>query len=109
MGGTGSGRRRSEGRRKTTEEVPELDVRRLKRTGVIVSGQEWLGGGPRGLPWIGLEWTPCNYGGSRPWFMCPGEGCGRRVAILYGPTLPLLCRLCRNLVYESQRRATRKD
>src|SRR5919198_6207585 len=21
---------------------------------------------------IQLSWTPCNYGGSRPWFVCPG-------------------------------------
>jgi hypothetical protein len=27
--------------------------------------------------------TPCNLGGSRPWFICPVLGCGRRVAILY--------------------------
>ena len=51
-----------------------------------------------------LAWTPCNFGGSPPWFVCPGEECGRRVAILYGPKSgQLLCRHCRNLTYESQR------
>jgi Transposase DDE domain len=30
-----------------------------------------------------LEWTPCNYGGARPWFLCPMDGCRRRVAVLY--------------------------
>jgi hypothetical protein len=33
---------------------------------------------------VPLEWTACNFGGGRPWFICPGAGCGRRVAILYG-------------------------
>jgi Tetratricopeptide repeat len=28
--------------------------------------------------------APCNLGGTRPWFLCPAVGCGRRVAILYG-------------------------
>ncbi len=105
MGATGAGRRRGtkRSRKRTTEELPAIDVRSLKRAGVITDPeQERVGGGPRNLPWIHLEWTPCAFGGSRPWFLCPGEGCGRRVAILYGPTFPLLCRLCRDLAYASQ-------
>ena len=31
---------------------------------------------------IPLDWTPCHYGGQRPWFRCPG--CQRRVAVLCG-------------------------
>jgi hypothetical protein len=27
--------------------------------------------------------TACKYGGDRPWFKCPDQRCGRRVAILY--------------------------
>jgi hypothetical protein len=52
-----------------------------------------------------LQWTPCNFGGSRPWFVCPGEGCARRVAILYGPPEAgqMFCRHCRDLRYASQR------
>ena len=38
---------------------------------------------------VPLAWTPCNVGGERPRFVCPGvvngARCGRRVAILYGP------------------------
>ena len=41
---------------------------------------------------ISLEWTACNFGGERPWFVCPGAGCGRRVALLYGPGRYFLCR-----------------
>jgi hypothetical protein len=50
-----------------------------------------------------LAWTACNFGGERPWFVCPGAGCGRRVAIVYGPGRYFLCRYCYDLVYESQR------
>jgi hypothetical protein len=49
-----------------------------------------------------LTWTACNFGGERPWFVCPGAGCGRRVAVLYGPGRYFLCRYCYDLVYESQ-------
>ena len=49
---------------------------------------------------VGLSWTGCNYGGRRPWFLCPC--CGRRVAILYGGAM-FACRHCRKLAYEVQR------
>lgn len=52
---------------------------------------------------VHLTWTGCNFGGERPWFVCPGAGCGRRVAILYGPGRYFLCRHCCDLTYESQR------
>jgi hypothetical protein len=54
----------------------------------------------------------CNFGGSRPWFRCPGvvDGieCGERVAELHcppqGPQL-YLCRECHNLGYMSSRKS----
>jgi hypothetical protein len=56
---------------------------------------------------VPLEWTPCNFGRERPWFVCPGvvngKRCGRRVAILYGLGKYFLCRHCYDLRYESQR------
>jgi hypothetical protein len=52
---------------------------------------------------VSLEWSACNFGGGRPWFVCPGAGCGRRVAILYGQGRYFLCRHCYDLVYECQR------
>jgi hypothetical protein len=52
---------------------------------------------------VPLSWTACNFGGERPWFICPGARCGRRVAVLYGPGKYFLCRHCHDLVYESQR------
>lgn len=51
---------------------------------------------------ISLTWTPCPYGGQRPWFLCPGVGCGRRVAIVYGGRY-FRCRHCYHLAYASQR------
>ncbi|MDQ2091376.1 hypothetical protein [Marimonas arenosa] len=46
--------------------------------------------------------TPCHYGGHRAWFSCPAQGCGRRVAILYGGRI-FACRHCHQLAYPSQR------
>ena len=53
---------------------------------------------------VPLSWTMCNYGGKRPWFICPGEGCGRRVAKLYLRKGYFLCRHCHDLTYSSQRK-----
>jgi hypothetical protein len=52
---------------------------------------------------VSLEWTACNFGGDRPCFVCPGAGCGQRVALLYGKRRYFLCRHCYDLVYDSQR------
>lgn len=49
-----------------------------------------------------LEWTPCELGGRRAWFRCPAQGCGRRVAILFGGSI-FACRHCHKLAYASQR------
>lgn len=49
---------------------------------------------------VPLDWTDCNYGGSRPWVLCPV--CARRVAILYGGRR-FACRKCHNLTYQSTR------
>jgi hypothetical protein len=53
-----------------------------------------------------ITWTPCNFGGERPWFVCPGWHCGRRVATLHLPRLgsgrEWRCRHCYALAYTSQ-------
>ncbi|RLA44424.1 MAG: hypothetical protein DRR42_20515, partial [Gammaproteobacteria bacterium] len=59
-----------------------------------------------------FDWTECNFGGERIWFICPAKGCRRRAAILYGGSI-FACRQCHGLVYPSQReshgdRAARK-
>jgi hypothetical protein len=60
---------------------------------------------------VPLCWTPCNFGGSRAWFVCPGivngVACSRRVAKLYLKGRYFLCRHCHNLAYLSQQEAHR--
>lgn len=51
---------------------------------------------------VRLVWTPCAFGGKRAWFLCPAQGCGRRVAVLYGGGI-FACRHCHKLAYPSQR------
>jgi hypothetical protein len=77
---------------------------------------------------IGGEWedvdetvrivrTPCRFGGTRPYFICPGVvngiACGRRMAKLYGPGRHFLCRHCYCLAHaceseDAQRRSMRR-
>ncbi len=97
MGGFGSGIWPRYSARRTTDELPALDVRELKRTGLVHREQECIENVAR------LAWTPCGLGGERPWFVCPSEECGRRAAILYLEDGVLLCRLCLDLTYPSQR------
>jgi hypothetical protein len=49
---------------------------------------------------VGVESTPCNFGGSRHWFRCPS--CRRRVALLYFNYGNFACRRCLGLAYTSQ-------
>jgi hypothetical protein len=49
-----------------------------------------------------LEKTPCNIGGFRYWFICPGDQCSKRVTKLYFLNKYFLCRHCHNLTYESR-------
>ena len=60
---------------------------------------------------VPLDWTACNFGGERPWFLCPGAthgvACDRRVAKLYFKGVYFLCRHCHDLGYASQREALR--
>lgn len=49
-----------------------------------------------------VAYAPCNFGGQRPWFICPIPDCGSRAAILYFRN-SFACRTCHRLVYESQR------
>ena len=62
------------------------------------NGDEWQA---REYP-ARLEWTGCNLGGRRAWFLCPAQGCGRRVAILFGGSI-FACRHCHKLAYQCQR------
>lgn len=105
-----------------------MDIRQLAKAGALVAGAGahcawqrdgrneaavllgaeenalWLEYQVRDKPYcfpIALEYTACNFGGERAWFLCPAEGCGRRVAKLYSSQF--VCRQCLELAYESQR------
>jgi hypothetical protein len=124
MGGLGSGRRWDS--KETTSDYVRFDVRKWQRENLLTAGRLFFhwpwdvelkavhddepslaclyprhGTGLRCEPQrIWIEWTSCNYGGKRAWFICP-RGCGQRVAILYGIG-ELACRHCRQLSYETQ-------
>ncbi len=49
---------------------------------------------------VWLDSTSCNYGGQRPWFLCPK--CNRRCGVIYRAKRLFTCRLCNNLAYQSQ-------
>lgn len=49
---------------------------------------------------IRLAHTACNYGKSRPWFVCPV--CQRRAGVLYMRAGRFACRHCQRVAYSSQ-------
>jgi hypothetical protein len=55
---------------------------------------------------VGIEWTPCRFGGERPWFVCSVAAtepiAGREVTKLYGAGRLFACRHCNRLAYASQ-------
>lgn len=91
--------------RRDAEVVAAIQVR-ADEGRVILVYRHRRGGGhweDEGYP-VGLDWTPCHLGGQRPWFRCPAQGCGRRVALLYlGGSGIFACRHCYRLAYACQR------
>jgi hypothetical protein len=49
---------------------------------------------------IRIAQTPCNYGKTRPWFVCPI--CDRRAGLLYMRAGRFACRRCQRVSYVSQ-------
>ena len=112
--------------RSTVEELAAdcLDVREALKAGVLKGGWVNLRAGirwprirkirasryliqielhnqtvPQQVP---VSWTPCHYGGARPWLHCL---CGRRVLRLFKGFGGYFCRpCCGNPIYESQKR-----
>ena len=131
MGGYGSGKRYGSDRKTLAEQCMCIDIRILKRNGLLEPGSsgswKWQNGCyvdfrttfgavelfykisfnkqplERVYTRVRLSWTPCNYGGMRPWFVCPAKECKRRVAKLYIVRKDFLCRHCHDLAYLSQR------
>lgn len=106
MGGFGSGRySRRYGSRPTIEGagLPSVTVRDVCRTRPRPTPGARLEAlvGDVAIP-LRLAFTPCRYGGQRPWLVC--SGCGRRRLALYLNRRHVLrCRVCFGLVYRSQR------
>lgn len=112
------------GWRPVGEEMLRLDVRKLHREGWLRPGLSFslnwsMGGNPIGSisiltntdsirlmygtkageqvdELVDLDRTPCNYGGTRTWFLCPR--CGRRVGVLFGGRR-FWCRHCHGIAY----------
>lgn len=61
---------------------------------------QYLWQGQQAEQTVHLERTACFFGGTRPWFLCPG--CRHRVAALYLHAGTFRCRLCHDLRYECQ-------
>ena len=124
MGNWNSGRWHLHQRKTTTDEVLRLDIRVMKRQGMLdddgfshtlrwhCEGELLASTGYRledshlildqeGVEQlISVECTPCHFGGQRHWFHCPR--CDRRAELLYRVEGLFLCRCCHNLTYESQ-------
>lgn len=103
MGNSNSG---NYGGKRTTSDMQALDVRKLLRAGQIQAERFAAEGAVltyRGTTQtLRLDWTRCNYGGKRAWWLCPIPSCGRRVAVLYAGRV-LACRHCHKLAHKSQR------
>jgi hypothetical protein len=56
---------------------------------------------------VPIHWSPCRFGGERPWFICNvssnGVYCGRRVSKLYSGGRLFACRHCYRLGYGVER------
>ena len=130
MGGLGSGRRSSySGKPETGDSMP-LDIRKITRKGLLVSGNssswQWLvndrqvagitirvdlqnvvlsyrmkGTGEVVEQRVQTQTSPCHLGGQRHWFTCPR--CSKRVAVLYSPGRYFACQQCGGLAYASQK------
>lgn len=102
MGGYGSGQYGFVGAapKKTVEQCLELSITKLKPNLVPWQKQVRVKFWDRKYALL-LDWTDCNYGKQRPWFLCPR--CQRRAGKLYQRSLQgsLGCRQCHNLTYRS--------
>lgn len=54
------------------------------------------------LSLIVLSYSACNYGGQRPWLVCPMPRCAERAGVLFIYYGNVMCRKCTGLYYASQ-------
>ena len=53
---------------------------------------------------VRFDRTPCTFGGTRTWLLCPK--CSKRVAVIYSAGKHFLCRYCCDLNYACQQETT---
>lgn len=99
MGGQGSGRWMRYESRPTVTAAPIVDMRWVRRNVPLRPGVQ-LGIGQHGAR-VDVAWTPCRFGGVRPWFICPG--CLRNRAKLHLVREHARCRVCLRMTYPSCR------
>lgn len=89
--------------KRTVESCTAADVRQMIRDVQVRAGQESVSlvvdQDLENRTVIRLEWTPCHFGGSRGWFLCPA--CKRRCALVYWIFDRWGCRTCQQLTYYS--------
>ena len=78
--------------------VMRAEADRIQLCYRVSVGGEW----EHVLETVRIVRVPCRLGGSRPYFVCRGTACGRRVVKLYRPGRYFLCRHCYHLAYASQ-------
>jgi hypothetical protein len=89
---------------------PTEGIRVLAKADAVVlvfRSRRWGGGYGQSITQrVPITWTPCAFGGQRPWFRCDvysrGRYCGRRVGLLHSAGGPFACRHCYGLAYASQ-------
>ena len=91
--------------RRDGEQVGSVSVRVADDAERVILTYQWTpyNGEPRHVDCtLRIERTPCNYGGARPWILCPS--CGRRCAVVYfgAPGGRYACRHCARVGYLSQ-------
>lgn len=87
----------------TGESAGSVNVRVTGSPEQVILSYQWTpsGGEPRTMECaLPIERTNCNYGGTRPWFLCPK--CQRRCAVVYFGGGSYACRRCNQIAYYSQ-------
>lgn len=81
----------------TVQAIPGVPARLALRYAACTGTGQWIHVDDT----VAVTRTPCQFGGSRAWFACPG--CNSRCAVLYGMGGRFRCRCCHHLAYVSTR------
>ena len=77
------------------ERIPKITIAQIKRN---LSNRKYINLNVKGQSYtLQIDYSPCHFGGSRPWFICPC--CGHRMAYLLFYNHKFGCRHCLNTCY----------